>query len=81
MILSPASRALIIEGNVIPGLRSLRSLTRGYHLSSLRDSLPQTSKLTLCCVEVAASATQQIVGRESRCIGMFRIMTGPAMLE
>ncbi len=27
--LSPASRALIIEENVIPGLRSLRSLTRG----------------------------------------------------
>src|SRR5918999_498953 len=32
-------------GDVIPGLRSLRSLTRGYYLSSLRDSLTQTSNV------------------------------------
>jgi hypothetical protein len=29
----------------------------------------------------ALKRAQQIVGRESRCIGMFRIMTGPARLE
>jgi hypothetical protein len=29
----------------------------------------------------ANDGTQQIVGRESRCIGMFRKMTGPAMVE
>ena len=33
---------------MIPGLRSLRSLTRGHYLSSLRDSLTQTSELSLC---------------------------------
>ena len=35
-------------GSVIPGLRSLRSLTRGYYLSPLRGSLTQTSTLTPC---------------------------------
>jgi len=30
------------DGDMIPGLRSLRSLTRGYYLSSLRDSLTST---------------------------------------
>lgn len=49
--LSPASRAWDSKGNVIPGLRSLRSLTLGYHLSPLRGSLPQTSMLTRCCVD------------------------------
>ena len=34
---------------MIPGLRSLLSLTRGYYLSSLRDSLMQTSILSVCC--------------------------------
>jgi hypothetical protein len=33
---------------VIPGLRSLRSLTRGYYLPSLRDWLTQTPTLKLC---------------------------------
>jgi hypothetical protein len=37
-----------IKGDLIPGLRSLRSLTRGYYLSSLRDSLSQTSILNVC---------------------------------
>ena len=36
--------------NVIPGLRSLRSLTRGYHLSPLRGWLRETSTFTLCRV-------------------------------
>ena len=35
---------------MIPGLCSLRSLTRGYYLSSLRDSLPHASESTLSCV-------------------------------
>jgi len=38
-ILSPASRALNLRGDVIPGLRSLRSLTRGYYLPPLRGWL------------------------------------------
>jgi len=33
--------------DVIPGLRSLRSLTRGYLLPPLRGSLTRTSVLTL----------------------------------
>ena len=32
-------------GDLIPGLRSLRSLTRGYTLPSLRDWLTRTSSL------------------------------------
>jgi len=49
---------------VIPGLRSLGSLTRGYYLSSRRDSLTQTSELGLCLRRSLAclGATQQIVG-------------------
>ncbi len=39
---------LVLGGDVIPGLRSLRSLTRGYHLPPLRGWLTQTSVLTLC---------------------------------
>ena len=31
-------------------------------------------------VLVNSGAAQQIVGRESRCIGMFRKIIGPAML-
>jgi hypothetical protein len=30
-------------GDSIPGLRSLRSLTRGYHLPPLRGSLPPSA--------------------------------------
>ena len=45
IILSPASRALVIQGDVIPELRSLRSLTPGYTLSPLRGSLIRTSQL------------------------------------
>jgi hypothetical protein len=53
--------------DVIPGLRSLRSLTRGYYLPSLRDWLTQTSALTLYGVGVITSgAAQQIVGCERR---------------
>ena len=53
--------------DVIPGLRSLRSLTRGYYLSPLRGSSTQTSALTLCRVGVITSdATQQLVGRARR---------------
>ena len=37
----------VIQGNVIPGLRSLRSLTRGYLLLPLRGSLTRTSALTV----------------------------------
>ncbi len=37
-------------GDVIPGLRSLRSLTRGYNLPSLRDSLTRASDLSLSLV-------------------------------
>ena len=40
--LSPAKAGSGSLGDVIPGLRSLRSLTRGYHLSPLRGSLKQT---------------------------------------
>ena len=37
--------ALKIKGDVIPGLRSLRSLTRGYYLPPLRGLLSQTSQV------------------------------------
>ena len=49
--------------NVIPGLRSL---TRGYYLSSLRDSLTLTSQLSLCLRRslFCSRRTQQIVGPE-----------------
>jgi hypothetical protein len=46
-ILSPASRALLIR-DVIPGLRSLHSLTQGNIPTPLRDWLTRTSMLTLC---------------------------------
>jgi len=36
---SPAKAGLESFGDVIPGLRSLRSLTRGYYLSPLRGWL------------------------------------------
>jgi hypothetical protein len=52
MILSPASRAWVFLGDVNPGLRSLRSLTRGYYLSSLRDSLTHTCNVA-CMLTVA----------------------------
>ena len=42
----------VIHRNVIPGLRSLSSLTRGYPLLPLRGSLMRTSALTLCLVRV-----------------------------
>ena len=60
--LSPAKAGSGFLGDVIPGLRSLRSLTRGYNLSSLRDSLTQTSKLSLCLRHSFSrlDATQQI---------------------
>ena len=59
--------ALELKGDMVPGLRSLRSLTRGYYLSSLRDCLTQTSALTLCWVSVIYfGATQQIAGCERR---------------
>jgi hypothetical protein len=41
-------RGLGFRGSVIPGRHSPRSLARGYYLPSLRDSLTQTSTLTLC---------------------------------
>jgi len=68
MILSPASRALLIQENVIPGLRWLRTLTRGYILSPLRCSLPKTSIFDSGVgLELLTSAqTKQIVGRERR---------------
>jgi len=44
--LSPAGLGFLKD--VIPGLRSLRSLTRGLYLSSLRDSLTPTPELSLC---------------------------------
>ena len=37
--LSPAKAGSGLNDGVIPGLRSLGSLTRGYHLSPLRGSL------------------------------------------
>ena len=40
-------------GDLIAGLRSLRSLTRGYYLSSLRDSLTRGSHLSLCLCRFA----------------------------
>ena len=52
--------ALESKGDVIPGLRSLRSLTRGYHLSSLRDSLMGTSGLTLCCVITVSAPNKSL---------------------
>lgn len=44
---SPAKAGAGIIGDVIPGLRSLRLLTRGYILSPLRGSLIVNPKLTL----------------------------------
>jgi hypothetical protein len=41
------SAGSVIQRNVIPGLHSLRSLTRGYLLPPLRGSLTRTSALTL----------------------------------
>ena len=49
-ILSPAKTGSGFLRDVIPGLRSLRSLIRGYYLSSLRDSLTPTSELSLSWV-------------------------------
>jgi len=58
LVLSPAKAGLGFLENLIPGLRSLRSHKhptrdarvgtplRGYYLSSLRDSLTQTSELS-----------------------------------
>jgi hypothetical protein len=70
-VLSPAKAGLGFLGEVIPGLRSLRSLTRGYYPSPLRGSLTQTSRLTpgrLGVINIGRYPTSP----ESRCIGMFR---------
>src|ERR1044072_1226572 len=59
--------ALELKGDMVPGLRSLRSLTRGYYLSSLRDCFTQTSALNLCWVRVFYfCVTQPISGCEWR---------------
>ncbi|HET6889584.1 MAG TPA: hypothetical protein VFH31_00665 [Pyrinomonadaceae bacterium] len=39
MLIIRGLKPAVIRGGPVPGLRSLRSLTRGYHLPSLRDSL------------------------------------------
>jgi hypothetical protein len=47
LTLSPASRALFLIGVMIPGLRSLRSLTRGYQYaapSAYLASLPKVKQ-------------------------------------
>ena len=51
---------------MIPGLRSLRSLTRGYYLPPLRGSLTQTNRLELMFTLsfICLGATQQLVGPE-----------------
>ncbi len=65
--LSPA-RGLGSLGDVIPGLRSLRSLTRGYYLPPLRGSLTMNPKLSVRSDRSVSfyGATQQLAGPGAR---------------
>jgi hypothetical protein len=46
--LSPAKAGFGIEGDMTPGLRSLRSLTRGYYMSPLCGSVTRTNSFIHC---------------------------------